>query len=87
MQQRAFPDYRQIELVRSTTIGGKAAAYMKAAYTLPTASGRTYPVIARTCLVPRGGFMFLIGMSGTTEGPDQPDAEVARVVKTIAIED
>ena len=85
--QRAFPDYRQIESVRSTTVGGKAAAYMKAAYTLPAASGRKYPVIARTWLVPRGGFMFLIGMSGTTEGPDQADAEFARVLETIAIED
>jgi hypothetical protein len=84
--QRAFPDYRQIEPVRSATIGGKPAAYMKAAYTLPTASGRTYPVIARTWLVPRGGFMFLIGMSGPTDGPDRADAEFARVVETIAIE-
>lgn len=85
--QRAFPDYRQIEPVRSATVGGKAAAYMKAAYTLPTTSGRTYPVIARTWLVPRGGFMFLIGMSGTPDGPDGADAEFARVLETIAIED
>jgi len=85
--QRASPDYRQIEPVRTATIGGKAAAYMKATYTLPTASGRNYPVIARTWLVPRGGFMFLIGMSGPTEGPDGADAEFARVVETIQIED
>jgi hypothetical protein len=85
--QRAFPDYRQIEPVRSATVGGKAAAYMKAAYTLTAASGRTYPVMARTWLVPRGGVMFLIGMSGTTEGVDVADVDFARVVDTIVIED
>jgi hypothetical protein len=85
--QRAFPDYRQIEPVRSGIVGGKAAAFMKAAYTLPTASGRKYPVMARTWLVPRGGFMFLIGMSGTTDGPDAADVEFARVLETIQIED
>jgi hypothetical protein len=85
--KRAFPDYRQVEPVRSATVGGKAAAYMKAAYSLPTASGRTYPVMARTWMVPRGGFMFLIGMSGATEGPDVADAEFSRVLDTIVIED
>jgi hypothetical protein len=85
--QRVFPDFRFVEAIRGTQVAGKPAAYMKATYTLKTAAGQAFPVMARTWLVPRGGFMFLIGMSGTTQGPDVAEAEFAGVLKTITIED
>ena len=61
------------------------AAYMKATYTLRTANG-DHPILSRTWLVPRGSFMFLIGMSGATDGADVCEAEFAAALNSIAID-
>ena len=84
--QRAFPDFRFVEPIRTAEVSGMPAAYMKAAYTLKTAGGQSHRVLARTWLVPRGTFMFLIGMSGAAEGADVAETEFADTVKTVTIE-
>jgi hypothetical protein len=84
--QRAFPDFRYIDPIRATQVSGMPAAYMKAAYTLRTAAGQSHKVLVRTWLVPRGAFLFLIGMSGAAEGADVADTEFAAALSSIVIE-
>ena len=83
--QKAFPDFAFVEPIRDTQVSGLPAAYMKAAYTLRTA-GEAHPVLSRTWLVPRGSFMFLIGMSGTRTGEDVSEVEFAAALRSISIE-
>jgi hypothetical protein len=84
--QKAFPDFAFVEPIQDVEVGGMRAAYMKATYTLTTASKRELRVLSRTWLVPRGSFMFLIGMSGATDGDDVCEAEFAAALKSITIE-
>jgi len=84
--QQAFPDFRLVDPVQPTNVSGLAAAYMKATYTLRTATGTTFPVMARTWLVPRGKVMFLIGMSGTPAGEDVAEAEFLSALESVRIE-
>ena len=84
--RRAFPDFRIVEPIRRTQVSGFDAAYMKAAYTLMTTDGRNVPVLARTWLVPRGSFMFLIGMSGAAEGPDVCEDDFTAALASVRIE-
>ena len=83
---KAFPDFTFIDPIRTTEVSGFPAAYMKATYTLLGASGRAHRVLARTWLVPRGSFMFLIGMSGAAQGEDVSDAEFSETLRSIVIE-
>ena len=84
--QRVHSDFRVVEPVRSTHVSGMPAAYMKATYTLRTQNGASHRILSRTWLVPRGAYMFLIGMSGTAEGEDVCDAEFAAALASIVIE-
>ena len=54
--------------------------------TLKTATGQAHKVLARTWLVPRGTFMFLIGMSGAVEGADVAESDFAATLKTLTID-
>ena len=83
--RRAFPDFAFVEPIRETTVSGFPAAYMKATYTLKTAT-QAHRVLSRTWLVPRGAFMFLIGMSGTTAGEDVSEPEFVTTLNSISIE-
>jgi CheY-specific phosphatase CheX len=62
------------------------AAYMNTTYTLRTANQREHPVLSRTWLVPRGSFMFLIGMSGAADGDDVCETEFAAALKSVSID-
>jgi hypothetical protein len=59
---------------------------MKAAYTLVTQDGAEYPTLSRLWIVPRGGFMFFIGMGGPQDGPDVSEEEFTSFVKSIEIQ-
>ena len=84
--QKAFPDFAFVEPIQDVQVSGMSAAYMKATYTLRTAGQREHRVLSRTWLVPRGSFMFLIGMSGATDGDDVSETEFAAALKSIAID-
>ena len=84
--QKAFSDFTFVEAIRNVQVSGMPAAYMKATYTLKTADNQAHRVLSRTWLVPRGSFMFLIGMCGTTEGEDVCDAEFAAALTSIVID-
>ena len=84
--QKAFPDFRFVDPIQDARVSGLRAAYMKATYTLRTAGGGEHRVLSRTWLVPRGSFMFLVGMSGAPEGPDLSEAEFAEALKSVLID-
>jgi hypothetical protein len=84
--QKAFSDFRFVEPIQNSKVSGMGAASMKATYTLRTADKREHRVLSRTWLVPRGSFMFLIGMSGATEGDDVCETEFAAALRSITIE-
>ena len=84
--QQAFPDFRLVDPIQATKVSGFPAAYMKATYTLRTAKGTAFPVMARTWVVPRDKVMFLIGMSGTVSGDDVCEAEFRSALESIRIE-
>ena len=84
--QKAFPDFAFVEPIQDAQVAGMSAAYMKATYTLRTAKGTAFPVLARTWVVPRGKVMFLIGMSGTASGDDVSEAEFRSALESIRIE-
>jgi hypothetical protein len=84
--QKAFPDFAFVEPIQDAQVSGMGAAYMKATYTLTTADQRQLRVLSRTWVVPRGSFMFLIGMSGATGGDDVCEPEFAAALKSVSIE-
>jgi len=85
--QNAFEDFTVIEEIQETTVGGQAAAYMRAKYTVANAGGREFKTLARLWIVPRGSFMFMISMSGPQKGPHVSEEEFQLVLDSIVIED
>jgi hypothetical protein len=84
--QKGFPDFTFVREIESAQISGLAAAHMRAQYTLKNADGSEFKILSRLWLVPRGSFMFLIGMSGPQEGPDISESEFAEVLGSIKIQ-
>lgn len=84
--KKAFSDFVFVKPIQDAQVSGMRAAYMKATYTLRTTDQREHRVLSRTWLVPRGSFMFLIGMSGAPEGDDVCETEFAAALKSITIE-
>ena len=84
--QQAYPDFRFVDPIQDTSVSGMPAAYVKASYTLRTQQGNAHPILARMWLVPRGAYMFLIGMSGATEGADVSEREFATALASIEIQ-
>jgi hypothetical protein len=68
-----------------TTVSGHEAAHVRARYELGTLDGRTYQVLARLWIVPRGEYCYLIGMSGPAQGADRSDAEFQAVLRSVVI--
>jgi len=84
--QKAFPDFEYVTPVRTAQVSALPAAYTKARYTLKNSDGHTFKVLGRLWVVPRGAFMFIIGMSGPQTGPDLSEAEFAEALASIQIE-
>jgi hypothetical protein len=84
--QKAFPDFEYVTPVRSAQVSALPAAYAKARYTLKTSDGQAFKVLGRLWVVPRGAFMFIIGMSGPQTGPDLSEAEFAEALASLQIE-
>ena len=84
--QRAMVDFQFVEEIRETVVGGQKAAYVKSKYTVVNVEGRTFQTLSRLWLIPRGKFMFMMSMSGTTEGSDVSEKEFAEILKSIKID-
>jgi len=83
--QKAFADFAFVNEIHGVQVSGLPAAHMRARYTM-NVGGSGFGVLARLWLVPRGQFMFLIGMSGPPDGPDLSEAEFAEVLGSISIQ-
>ena len=75
----------RVQDIHSVQVSSLPAAHMRARYTMKV-GGSGFPVLTRLWLVPRGQFMFLIGMSGPPDGPDLSEAEFAEVLGSISIQ-
>ena len=70
ISKQAYPDLTVVEPVREHEIDGLPGAYTKIRYTASFADGKSFPILARMWIVPRGKIMFIIGMTGSQNGPD-----------------
>ena len=84
--QKAFADFTLTTPIERTQVSGLPAAHMRARYTIRNTDGSVFNALSRLWVVPRGAFMFLIGMSGPLEGPDISESEFAAVLKTVSIQ-
>ena len=69
--QSAYSDFEIVEPIRTVTVGGLPAARLGIRYTLRTTDGAAFPTRSDLIVVPRGKFMFFIGMG---RKPDDLDA-------------
>jgi hypothetical protein len=74
----AYADFEVVEPISSTTVGGLPAARIGIRYSLKTADGGVFPTRSDLIVVPRGKFMFFIGM-----GRKPDDSEAAREQQAI----
>jgi len=84
--QNALQDFIFIREIHETEVSGLKASHMRATYRISNKEGRDFKVVSRMWMVPRGAFIFLIGMSGPESGPDVTEAEFDKVLQTIKIE-
>lgn len=84
--QRAMVDFQFVEEIRETVVCGQKAAYAKSKYTVTNTEGRTFPILGRLWVIPRGKFMFMLSMSSPQEGADVSEKEFAEILKSIMID-
>ena len=84
--QKALPDFTFVTEITDAQISGLAGAHMRAKYTVMNRDGASFKVLTRMWLVPRGSYMFMIGMSGPQEGPDVSEAEFSAALASITIQ-
>ena len=80
------PDFTIVKDVHEVEISGLKGAGLEAKYTLGNAGGAKFPVWSRMLVVPRGKLLFIIGMSGTQEGPDVCAKDFAAALASIRIQ-
>jgi hypothetical protein len=89
--KKAYPDFALESPIRELKLSGRAAAEYVATYTLQTKvrakGGSVFPVRGRMIVVPRGKFMFVIGMISPRDGDKQAGEELAKIVSSITIKD
>jgi hypothetical protein len=84
--QKALADFVFVTEITDVQVSGLAGAHMRAKYTAKNRDGSEFKVLTRMWLVPRGAFMFLIGMSGPQDGPDVSESEFAEALASISIQ-
>jgi hypothetical protein len=84
--QKALADFMFVQEIAPVQVSGLGGAHMRAKYTVMNRDGGSFKVLTRMWLVPRGPYLFLIGMSGPQEGPDVSEAEFASAFSSIAIQ-
>jgi hypothetical protein len=84
--QKALADFAFVTETQDAQVSGLPAAHMRARYTAKNRDGSEFKVLTRMWLVPRGSFIFLIGMSGPQEGPDVSEREFEQALASIRIQ-
>jgi hypothetical protein len=83
--EKAYSDFRIVAPVAETQVGGLPAARISIHYTLKTTDGGAYPSWSDMVVVPRGKFMFFIGM-GRKQGDLEATAELEQMLKSVEIQ-
>jgi hypothetical protein len=78
-------DFQIVRPIAETTVGGLPAARASFHYTLKTTDGGAYPAWSDIVVVPRGKFMFFIGM-GRKQGDEAATAELEQMLESIEIQ-
>jgi hypothetical protein len=84
--QHAYADFQTVTPIEETVVCGLKAAHAKFKYTLSTGDSLQFRTLTRMWIVPRGSFVFLIGMSGPERGPDVSEKEFATALESMKIE-
>jgi hypothetical protein len=84
--QKALADFTFVTEIEDVQVSGVPAAHMRAKYTARNREGAEFKTLTRLWLVPRGAYLFLIGMSGPQEGPDVSETEFAAALASITIQ-
>lgn len=84
--QKALADFMFVTEITDAHVSGLPGAHMRAKYTAMNRDGSSFKVLTRMWLVPRGTYMFLIGMSGPQEGPDVSESEFAAALASITMQ-
>jgi hypothetical protein len=85
--QQNFADFRIEQDIQATKVAGRAAADFVARYTVATTEGRSFPTRARMVVIPRSGFLLMIGMTAAPEGPDGARAEFKTILESLTLTD
>ncbi len=80
-----FRDFTFVRPVERTTVDGSEAARMVARYTVADAQGKEFKTVARMWVIPRGEYMFTIGMYGPQDGPNASGKEFEQILQSIKI--
>ncbi len=82
--EKAYADFKIVTPVQPSTLGGHPAARLGISYTLKTTGGDSFPTRSDLVVVPRGRFMFFIGM-GRKPGDSEADADIDAILKSVEI--
>jgi hypothetical protein len=85
MMAKMQADFQIVKPIAETTVGGLPAARAGFHYTLKTTDGGAYPAWSDIVVVPRGKFMFFIGM-GRKQGDEAATAELEQILSSIEIQ-
>lgn len=84
--QRVVTDFVFLDKIQETNVSGLDAAFMRAKYVMSNQENRTFNVISRMVIVPRGAYMFMISMSCKADNTDNSEAMLISVLNSIKIE-
>lgn len=84
--KQTIPTFQMEGKVEQTVVSGLPASKVRARFSIAQAGGgASYDVLSRSWFVPRGPYLFIIAMSGPTQGEDTSETEFSRVLESITI--
>jgi len=84
--KKVFKDYTEIQPPVEKEIAGFKSAYMKVHYTLEDSEGRKFAVCSELWLIPRGKFIFLIGVGTNQKSDENEQQEIKSIINSIKID-
>ena len=79
-------DFKFVDNIQATKVSGLNSAFMRAKYKMSNQEGRTFNVLSRVIIVPRGAYMFMISMACRSDDPDNSEAMLLSALNSIKIE-
>jgi hypothetical protein len=82
---KMYADFKVVSPAVETEVAGLPAARASIHYTLKTTAGDAYPSWSDMIVVPRGNYMFFVGM-GRKQGDELATAELEQMLRSIEIQ-